>query len=174
MTKLIRDTWLIVAADGFRARFFTLESPELPLIEGGPDLVEHEDLVNPEQRVEPKERFANLKSGRNRAPGGGPAHGYDDHRNNHLHEDETRFARRLADAVKSFADRIHARHLVLAADPRLLGMLRSELDSGAVPDVRELEKDVSGMSRPQIHQQLAAAGAVPAREPPRERPARRL
>lgn len=176
MAQVIDQTWCIVTANGSRARFFTLESPEIPLLQGGPDLVEHDDLVNPEQWLRPQERFANLKSGRHRAPGGGPAHGFDDHRSNHVDEDEARFARRLAENVRAFAEDQGARYLVLCADPRLLGMLRTEL-AGWVPDeleVREHATDVSGLTRPQIHDRLASAGIVPRREPPPERPARRV
>ena len=167
MAKRIHDTWCIVAADGSRARFFTLESPDLPLLEGGPDLVEHGDLVNPDHQLKGTERFA-TQSGRQRPPGGGLPHTYDDHRTNHMAESETRFARRLADAVQIFAESRGAQHLILSADPRLLGMLRPELSRrlGNALDVRVLARDVSGLTRPQIHAQLSEAGLVPRREPP--------
>jgi protein required for attachment to host cells len=174
MANQVQESWWIVTADGARARFFNLQNPLHSELEGGPDLVEREDLVNPEQWLRPSERFSNLKSGRNRAPGRGPAHGYDDHRADNMQESEARFARRLADTLCTLLARTPPRHLVLSADPRLLGLLRMEL-AGRLPhtlDVRQVAKDFSGLTRSQIHARLAADGLVPARQAPGPRAAR--
>lgn len=171
MTQPIRDTWCIVTADGSRARFFTLRAPDTPELEGGPDLVEHEDLVNPEHLLKPSDVQA--PSGRHRPPTGQISHAYDDHRTNRDAENRARFARYLAERVSEFTTQKGAQHLVLSADPRLLGVLRPELERrlGAELDVRELARDVSGLTRPQIHEQLSEAGLVPRRRPP---PVRRV
>jgi protein required for attachment to host cells len=171
MTQPIRDTWCVVTADGARARFFTLHSPETPELEGGPDLVEHEDLVNPESLLKPSDVRA--PSGRHRPPTGQVSHAYDDHRANQAAEHQARFARYVAERLTDFAAQRGAKHLVLSADPRLLGLLRPELERrlGAELDVRELARDVSGLTRPQIHEQLSDAGLLPRRRPP---PVRRV
>jgi protein required for attachment to host cells len=170
MPNSIRVTWCIVTADGSRARFFTLRAQELPQLEGGPDLVEHEDLFNPEQLVKPSERYA-TPSGRHRPPGGSLPHAYDDHRMNNAAENEARFARQVAEKVSLFTENLGAQHLVVSADPRLLGMLRRELSRrlAANLDVREVARDVSGLTRPQIHEQLSEAGVLPRRQPPATR-----
>jgi protein required for attachment to host cells len=175
MVKSNQAAWWIVTADGSRARFFGLKVSEQPQLKGGPDLVEIDDLVNPEQWLRPSERFSNLKSGRNRAPGRGPAHGYDDHRAANMRESELRFARRLADTLCALMRRQPPEHLVLSADPRLLGLLRAEL-AGRLPsmlDVKEVAKDLSGLTRSEIHGRLADRGLVPRRHAPPARVARR-
>jgi hypothetical protein len=48
----------VVVADESRARFFTVEPVELPELESGPKLIEHEDLLNPEGRVSTGRLFA--------------------------------------------------------------------------------------------------------------------
>lgn len=157
-------SYCVVVADGARARFFSLKPAELPAFEGGPDLDEREDLVNPEKEQTSRELFSNLKTGRNRAPGGGPAHGYDDHRDQHEDEFERRFARRVAARIDELSP---LEHIVLVADPRLLGFLRTELAAKQGTEVRELGKDLSGLSSTEIHSHLAAAGLLPERVPPR-------
>lgn len=160
--------YCIVVADGSRARFFTLEQPEIPELEGGPDLAEHRDLVNPEKEQRKRELFSNLKSGRNQAPAGGPGHGYDDHRGRHTDEIERRFARRLSAEIAGFARDRRVGQLVLVADPRMLGFLRNELRSGLPSSVRvaELTRDLSSLTAPRIHARLADAGLLPARAAP--------
>lgn len=160
--------YCIVVADGFRARFFTLEQPGIPELQGGPDLTEQRDLVNPEKGQRSRELFSNLKSGRNQAPGNGPGHGYDDHRGRHEDEIERRFARRLADEITTFAQERRVEQLVLVADPRMLGFLRSEIGSTLPSGIRvdELTRDLSSLTPPRIHERLANEGLVPARSAP--------
>lgn len=160
--------YCIVVADGSRARLFTLEPPETPELQGGPDLTEHRDLVNPEKEQRHRELFTNLKSGRNQAPGNGPGHGYDDHRRAHIQEVERRFARRLAAEVATFAAERSADQIVLVADPRMLGFLRGELRATLKPgaQVVELMRDLSSLTPPRIHARLADVGLLPARTAP--------
>jgi protein required for attachment to host cells len=160
--------YCIVVADGSRARFFTLEQAGIPELEGGPDLAERRDLVNPEKAQRSRELFSNLKSGRNQAPGNGPGHGYDDHRGRHKDEFERRFARRLAAEITTFSRERRVEHLVLVADPRMLGFLRVELGSALPASLRvmELTRDLSSLSATRIHARLADEGLVPARAAP--------
>lgn len=164
-----------MTADGARARFFTLERPEQPELEGGPNLIEQLDLVNPEHVARPIERFANVRSGLTSSKFG-PSHAFDDHRERNLEQSEARFAKRVAARISEVLERRPTRRLVLCADPRMLGMLRAELSNAlpAATEVRDLAKDFSGLTPPEVHRHLADAGVVPARERPPERPARRL
>jgi len=160
--------YVVVVADGSRARFFTLEPAEIPEMEGGPNLVEREDLANPEREAHDRELWSELKTGRNRAPNGGPAHGYDDHRMQHEAEFERRFARTVAERAAELARANGTRRVVLAAEKRMLGFLRNELGTlqKAGVEVREVPRDLSKLAPRQIHEHLAREGALPRRRSP--------
>jgi len=160
--------YVVVVADGSRARFFTLEPAEIPEIEGGPNLVEREDLANPERELPDRELWSEVKTGRNRAPNGGPAHGYDDHRAQHEAEYERRFARAVAERAAALAAANGTRRVVIAAEKRMLGFLRNELGSleRAGVEVREVARDLSKLGARQIHEHLAKEGALPRRRNP--------
>jgi protein required for attachment to host cells len=160
--------YCIVVADGARARFFTLEAASSPDTEGGPNLVERRDLVNPEQKVHTGQLWSDAKTGRNRVPGGGQAHGYDDHRSQHADEFKRRFARSVAQEAVSLVHSQSARNVVLVAQKRMLGLLRAELDSllrNAV-SVHAIAKDVSKLAPRELHQYLAKEKLLPARRTP--------
>jgi protein required for attachment to host cells len=160
--------YCVVVTDGARARFFTLEPVDFPDVESGPRLTEQGNLVNPEKDMPQRELFSNTKTGRNRAPGGGPAHGYDDHRDEHENEFERRFARKVAEETTRIAHSNRAHWIVLAAEPRMLGFLRIELKTvmrNGV-EVRELGKDLSKLSSQQVHAHLAKEQLLPARRRP--------
>jgi protein required for attachment to host cells len=155
--------YCVVVADGARARLFSVQ--EGGIGEGGPTLVEHAGLSNAEAEVAGKDLFSDEKSGRNDAPGGGGAHGYDDHRDRHRDENERRFARDIAAAAADALRREAAARLVLAADPRMMGHLREALSATAVDmKVSEVQKDLTKFSVHEVQEHLAAAGVLPARE----------
>lgn len=152
-----------VVTDAARARLFTLEPVEFPEVQSGPRLIEREAFVNPEKDLPESELFSTSKAGRNRAPQGGPSHGYDDHRSQHTDEYERRFARVVADETMKLAQAHGARQVVLAAQPRMLGFLRQELDTLTRNgiEVRELAKDLSKLSATQVHDHLAKEKLLP-------------
>lgn len=156
----------VVVVDSSRARFFTLESPAVPELESGPNLVERSDLVNPEASLSGLETWTEARSGRNIARGGGPAHGYDDHRDSHDEEVNRRFARRIADATQEVARRNGTRYLVLVAANRMLGFLRETMSmpAGANIEIREVAKDLARLSPHEIHRSLGSYGVLPARD----------
>jgi protein required for attachment to host cells len=158
--------YCVVVSNGSRARFFTLEDVEFPEVQGGPNLREHKDLLNPEKELPGKELWSESKSGRNQ--GGSGAHGYDDHRDNHRDEYERRFARALAEQSAQFAQDHGAKHVVLVAEKQMLGFLRSALDPllKAGIQVSELAKDYSKISPTELHQYLARENLVPERKNP--------
>jgi protein required for attachment to host cells len=160
----------VVVVDGARARFFTLEPADSPETEGGPNLVERRDLVNPEQKIHSGHLWSDAKTGRNRAGGGGQAHGYDDHREQHVDEFKRRFAREIAQEAARVAQDNNARNIVLVAQKRMLGFLRSELDpllkNGV--SISEIAKDVSKLAPQELHRYLAKVKILPARRNPRK------
>jgi len=140
----------IIVADGARARFITFE-PTLDVdLDGRPRSIEQADLVNPERRAAPREQFSD-RPGRLHAARGGPAQAADDHRQRHQEEVERRFARRIVDAARPFAEEHALARLILLAAPRLLGCLRAELD-GRLGDLNivEINEDHSQRSIVQI------------------------
>ncbi len=157
--------YCVVVVDSARARFFTLEAAEVPELESGPNLVERRDLVNPEAALPGRETWTETRSGRNTARGGGPAHGYDDHRDSHDEEVNRRFARRIAEATADLARRNGVKYLVLVAANRMLGFLRETLTlpAGRKIEVREVAKDLARLNPLEIHRNLNSHGALPAR-----------
>lgn len=160
--------YCIVVADGARARLFTLEPVDSPETEGGPNLLEREDLLNPEQKVHTGQLWSDVKTGRNRAPGGGQAHGYDDHRTQHVDEYKRRFARSVAQQTAQLVQTNSARNVILVAQKRMLGLLRAEFDALVRNDVtvRTIAKDLSKLTPQEVHRYLAKEQLVPPRKNP--------
>lgn len=157
---------IVVVANGSRARFFSLQPAETPAFESSPRMVEHGGLVNPEQEAAGKDLWSDNKSGRNRSSGGGGAHGYDDHRDQHRAEYERRFVQSVAGEAASLARSHGAMRMVVTADNRMLGLLREELHRANGFDLKEVPKDYSKLSVHELHEQLAALKLVPARRRP--------
>lgn len=160
--------YCVVVANGARARFFTLQNAKVPEIEGGPNLVEQSpDLVNPEKELPDRELWSN-EYGRGRVPSGVPAHGYDDHREQHDEELVRRFARRVAEETVRMVQANSASHVVLVAQKRTLGHLRPALEPllKTNVDVREVGKDLSKLSPTELHEHLAKENVLPRRRMP--------
>ncbi len=158
----------VVVAGGSRARFFTLEEAKHPEIQSGPNLLEINDLVNPERDVHDSELWSETKPGRNRNTAGGPAHGYDDHRNQHADEFERRFARDVAQEAARMTNNQNSKNLVLVAQKRMLGFLRDAMAPLAKSGIKihELAKDLSKLPPQQVHEHLAKEALLPKRLPP--------
>ena len=160
--------YLVLVADGTKARFFSLEPAAVPQVETSPKLVEQQDLISTELDVPGKEMWSDQKSGRNRAPPHGAAHGYDDHRDKHENEFERRFAHRISETAIKLAQQHRAKQLVMVAETRMLGMLRKELaiPSHASFSVQELAKDLTKLGIDELHTHLVQADLLPkARKP---------
>ncbi len=152
--------YCVVVADATLARFYTLESPAMPELESGPNLVEKKTLKNPEGPD--KLDWTEDKSGRNRAPGGGPAHGYDDHRQRHEKEAARRFANVIADECARMKQSQNTTHVVLVASKEMLGQLRRVLEHAHL-HVSELPRDLTKLAPRKLHEHLARARLVPER-----------
>jgi len=154
--------WYLVLADGGRARFFTLEWTEIPDLDGPPRLEEQADLVNPDALVPDRKRQDGGKAGRNRAVAGGPAHGYDDHRDRRK-EMLRRFADRVADAVRAQVEALSPERVIVIAGPAMLGHLRHALPASALQGARrdEVTEDLSKLPLSQLQQGLIERGVLP-------------
>ncbi len=157
----------VVVADGAKARFFTLEAADVPEMQSGPTLVERDSLTHAEATMAGRDKYSEVKSGRNVGASG--AHGYDDHRNNHDDEFDRRFAQKVAGEALKMASANRARQLIVAAEKQMLGVLRQAISvpAGAGFELRELAKDLTKFSPNEIHSYLAGENILPAQRPPR-------
>jgi protein required for attachment to host cells len=155
---------LIVVADGTKARFFTLETAEIPEYESSPYLLEDEVLVNPTQDLSGQQLWSGPKSQAGHyQEGKGSAHSYDDRRQTHEIEFERRFAQEIAGQILSRTQSHPAQQLFLIAEPRLLGLLRKVL----VPSLpktwvlSELDKNLCHLTPQELHQYLVDSDRLP-------------
>ncbi|NET38490.1 MAG: host attachment protein [Cyanothece sp. SIO1E1] len=154
---------IVAVIDGTKARFLTLEPMPLPDYGSGPDLIEQESLHNQTKELQGQELWANTKTGRNRGASA-QAHGYDDHRQNHMLEFERRFAQVIADKVLKLIQIHQARQLLLIAEPQILGIMRTALSSTLPKQLKvdELAKDLCQLKANELHRYLANRGLLPA------------
>lgn len=154
------NQYCVVVANGNKARFFTLENPDMPEVESGPNLVKHKDINRQELESLNNELWSENKSGGNRGHGG-QSHGYDDHRTQHEDDVERRFANTIADECKRISHNKRT-NVVLVSQKRMLGHLRSALDTrlhGVNTD--ELAKDLIKLSPQALQTHLAREKLVP-------------
>jgi len=157
----------IVVADGARARFLTVHEPDELTVEEGSRLVERSDLVHPEGDLPARELFSD-RGGRIHGSPGGSAHGSDGGHERHQQEFARRFAGRVLEAARSFVTEFRIERLLLAAEPRMLGLLRAELMHHGLTGVAvvELGEDLSGRSLSDIRSILARHALLPAARAP--------
>ena len=159
--------YCVVVTNGARARFFTLEPSAVPELESGPNLIEQTQIDNPFREMHGEELWSTTNSGRNRAAIGGPAHGYDDHREQHRDEYERRFANSVAEECCRLSHTRKASDVVIVSQKRMLGFLRAAMES-RMNGVRttEIAKDLSKLSPIQLHEHLARDNLLPPRRSP--------
>lgn len=149
----------VVVADRARARLLVTEmTPERGVAEFA--LTELEALTNPEGEMTGNEVFSNTRSGTSRAPSGNE-YQYDDHRDSHREEVSRRFANEIADRVLSWVRTEHPARLILAAEHRMLGLLRKRLVDELPSEVPvfELAKELSWHTPDRIQATLLRHGA---------------
>lgn len=151
----------IVVADGARARFFTLEWPQRPEFESGPDLVEQTTLAAPAHDAPDAALYTEGLTGRNRTMGS-ETHDYDEHRDAHDDEVERRFVR---DIVVELGKR-GADECIVCAEPQMMGFLRKALDQVPAPAMTEVLKDLTHFPARDLQVWLASEGLIPERRPP--------
>ena len=134
--------WFLVA-DGRRARLLTEARRGAALEEAWSIEISPDELYDPQDR--PPRGFDRVGSGR---------HAMDKGRNLHEAEEE-KFLKRVADRVGEGEKRKAFAHLVIAAPPRALGLLRSLLPSAAQSRIRaETPKDLLDEDAPKLRERL--------------------
>lgn len=156
----------VVVADAAKARLFTLEAAIAPKMESGPNLVERSSMTNAMETTPGRDKYSDVKSGRTTS-GAGAAHGLDDHRDKHDAEYTRRFAQKIASEAFKLAGENKSRQLIVAADKRMLGVLRQEMGAPSKGlEIRELAKDLTNFSLQDIQSHLANENLVPAQRKP--------
>ena len=156
------NKYLVVAIDGSRARFLTLEAIDDLLDKSKCHLVEHEGLLNLVGELAGKELWTTTKTGRNQGVGS-KAHAYDDGRETHLREYERRFARTVVDKILEFTESQAIRQLVLVAEAQTLGILREFMISllPSILNIQAIAKDLSKFKATEIYKYLAGKNILP-------------
>lgn len=154
---------LIVVVNDERARIFTLQQAKFPELESGPKIIELEDLINPEAMLGDQERYSDSKTGRGTAPRGGPVHGYDDRREQHLHELRRRFASTVMAEIQKVMKAQGAGKVIAASSVPMRQHIYPSLEklSKQGCGVSKVAKNMVGFSPQKIHAHLADMGLVP-------------
>lgn len=157
------NQYLILVVGGAKVRFFKLEPAEFPELESSPKLVEFDTLTNPEKKASGKEIYSDTKAGRSRAPGGGPSHGYDDHRSHHEVEFDRKFSKKVIEITKKHLKKIDPATLLIVAPSRMIGIMGPELKSFQKKGLNliRVQKDMTKFPPQEIHDNLAKEGLIP-------------
>jgi protein required for attachment to host cells len=160
----MKETYVIVA-DASQARLYSLQQQSMDSGNVMTRLSSMREFDHPERRLRPSERLSDSRPGTHRAYAGGPAHGLDDRRDNEEVELDRRFAARIMDEARDALRDHAAARLIVAASPRMLGLLRkeSELTSRDDLELIELDKDLTKLSVSALHDYLAKRDALPER-----------
>ena len=164
-TGTAQHRFCVVAADGAHARILTLDAANVHDASTAP-LVEVADLSNPARRAKDSELFSDTRPGLRRESGQGVRHAVDDRRDSQRQEGDRRFADMVAAEAEQVWSSHPACHLVVVAGPRMLGNLRPAIArrrNGTPLEVRELDRELSWMSPPALHDALAGASLLPPR-----------
>lgn len=135
--------WFLVA-DGRRARLLKEERRGATLTEPWSMEIGEEDTYDPQDR--PPRSFDRVGAGR---------HAMDKGRSLHEQEEEN-FLKRVAQRITDAEKHGEFDHLVIAAPPRALGLLREKLAGAVQARVRgETPKDLLDETAPQLRERLA-------------------
>ncbi|MEM8615119.1 MAG: host attachment protein [Cyanobacteria bacterium P01_H01_bin.105] len=149
-------SYLVAVVDGAHARFFTLNATEL-LDQGqsGPHLTEHSSLNNAEKNIVTKGPSNNLI--------GRKHHGNRHEKTTQFAETNRRFANKVLQHIGTISQSFLGHHLVLVAEPHILGSLRDSVQN-YVPStmtISELAKDLCRLSAHELHQYLTSKQLLP-------------
>jgi protein required for attachment to host cells len=159
---MMNDYWVIVA-DGAQARFMALERRDDQPPRAALRLVESAKLSNPEHTVKGRRDASKIEGARDPGHTKAPPHGFADHRESHDAELMRRFAERIGKEAAALTANGKASTMVLVADTRMLGLLHAALAPLAKAGValRELARDYTWCTPPQVQQHLSENGLLP-------------
>jgi protein required for attachment to host cells len=158
------DNVCVVVADGRRARLFLLEESDAP--RAPVRLVARGALGNASLRSRGRSVTGRVRTETNTNREAGPVHPMGAQRERHRIELERRFSVEVARKAAALARNWATGSVVLVADPRMLGFLRSAARAELKPgiQVKELAKDYASLTASRLRDQLAEDGIVPAHD----------
>ncbi|MBL8536002.1 MAG: host attachment protein [Hyphomonadaceae bacterium] len=137
--------WFLVA-DGRRARALSEPERGATLVEAWTDAISDDDRRTPQDR--PPRSFDSVGPGRHAMDGGRTLH----------EQEEVNFLMRIAARVHEAGQAGAYDHLVIAAPPRALGILRAHLSDLAKARLRvDLDKDLLDEPLPRLRERLREA-----------------
>ena len=150
----------VVVADGARARFFYAAPPTRGRPGSRMTFEERADLTNPGQQ---HPGMTGVVSGvdRHRAGAGGAGRNDDASEFNRRREEDRRFSVAIIDKAAECCASWETPTVVLVADKHTQGQLRQHTHGLTGLTIRELSRDLSGLTLPQLQVHLADAGLLP-------------
>ncbi|MBA3463700.1 MAG: host attachment protein [Deltaproteobacteria bacterium] len=139
----------IAIVDSAHARIYSYQGDP-------PVFREMNNLINPSRRAKDGELFSSTR------PGIRNVGGTDDHRKDHRAHWDREFAKQIIDECLELTRTRGYAHVIFVSSPRMLGELRSvsePLRKSCVL-IDELERDLAGLTSPQIHDRLADAHLI--------------
>jgi len=155
------DNICVVVADGRGARMFLLEESDAP--RAPVRLVARGTLSNADLRTRGRSVTGRVRTETNTNREAGPVHPMGAQRERHRIELERRFSVEVARKAAALARNWATGSVVLVADPRMLGFLRSAARAALKPEiqVKELAKDYARLTASRLRDCLAEDGIVP-------------
>ncbi|MEO0348757.1 MAG: host attachment protein [Cyanobacteria bacterium P01_A01_bin.15] len=148
-------SYLVAVVDGTQARFFTLDAGVPEETGSGPRLAEHSSLNNIEKPIATKGTLNNLI--------GRKHHGNRHEKTTQFAEPNRRFANKVLQHISHITQSFAGQHLILVAEPHILGNLRESVSSH-VPStmtVSELTKDLCRLNAHDLHKYLTGKEMLP-------------
>jgi protein required for attachment to host cells len=166
--------YCVVVAEIARARIFTLEPPEVPGFDSGPNLVERKSLANPQRKASDSDMWEDTRRGAHREHTAGqrgsqvtgiPHHNYDEHREENERQHTRFFARQVIEELDRMVQDQGLRQIILCAETQMLGFLRPEIGGNLNQvELKEVQKDLTNFSPRELHKKLSSEGYLPARQ----------
>ena len=150
----------LVVADATRARILTYQRLQEP---DGPheQLREHADLVDPARRQRPTDLFSDGSGGNHVGP---RANALDDHREGHLLEMDTVFAKEIAAATAKLLAEHGFQQLVVLASSRMIGPLRTTLEPlKRTVEITDFQRDYTKLPIAELRERLVDLAVLPPR-----------
>ncbi|MEM6254797.1 MAG: host attachment protein [Cyanobacteria bacterium P01_D01_bin.156] len=147
-------SYLVAVVDGAHARFFTFTTAEFSEAEPTPHLLEHSSLNNADKPMAIKGTKNNI---------GRKHHGHRHEKTTQSEEINRRFANKVTQQVSSILENWNGHHLILVAEPHILGNLRDSLPSQITSrvSVHELAKDLCRLSTHELQKYLEGKQLLP-------------
>lgn len=149
-------SYLVAVVDGAHARFFSLTADEFSEVElSSPHLNEHSSLNNTEKPMATKGANNNLI--------GRKHHGHRHEKTTQHEEINRRFANKVAQHIGTLAESFNGHHLILVAEPHILGHLRDSLSHQVATkmSIYELAKDLCRLSAHDLEKYLISKQVLP-------------